>query len=123
MKNICKLRVNREGAFTVHPDNDASSRCGKLGTREYKYFVSIEATNRRLSPEGYVLENGIVEKYFLNTYHEKTMACPSCEQMAQDAIEYFREKFQMKGSPELTRIYVRIHGTPVSFIEGEWVST
>lgn len=120
MKEICKLRINREGSFSVTPAEGAETQCGTVGKRDYTYFVSIEATNRRLTPEGYVMENGLTDEYFQKTYNGKTMVCPSCEQMAQDAIEYFRSKFDYEGAPELTRIYVRINGTPFSFIEGEW---
>jgi hypothetical protein len=123
-----RLRINREGTFRVHADAEHPSQCGATGTKEYRYFASIEATNRNLTSEGFVMENQWVDDYFQDCYGEngaKKLPCDSCENMAQRAIVHFLQMFSVEPELkqiELTRILVRIHGSPVSFIEGEWKS-
>lgn len=123
MKPEILLRINREGEFNTQEHQDTDSQCGKVGARSYKYFVSIEASNRKLTKEGFVMENLWVDEYFKKRYQEGDGKCPSCEDMAQEAISHFRNLFdtkeELKGV-DLRRIFVRIHGSPVSFIEGEW---
>lgn len=118
-----KLRINREGEFIAHAGSETDSQCGKKGTRRYRFFVSIEASNAKLTNEGFLMENLWVADYFRERYEEKTGECTSCEDMAQTAVEHFLDLFQSK--EELagivpTRILVRIHGSDVSFIEAEW---
>src|SRR5262245_40668250 len=86
----CLLRINREGEFKgMRP---SLQQCGKVGQVDYRYFVTIEATNKHLTPEGYVMENRWVESYFQNRYGPRRN-CPSCEEMAQNAVDYFRKLF------------------------------
>lgn len=120
------LRINREGEFSVDTSQRSPQQCGKVGQQLYKYFCTIEATNKSLTPEGYVMENLWTDQYFQDTYGSTAgdmIPVPSCEQMAMEAVQYFRNLF--KKHPDLQkvdvqRIYVRIHGSPVSFIEAEW---
>lgn len=117
------LRINRNGEFIAQVGSDTPSQCGKPGARNYKYFVSIEASNKHLTPEGFVMENAWVDEYFQNTYAIIGRKCESCENMAEAAIVYFLNMFdryaQLK-NVDLRRILVRIHGSDFSFIEAEW---
>jgi hypothetical protein len=121
MKSNCVLRINREGVFTVHYISDPRSQCGSIGQQRYKYFVSIEASNRWLTKEGYLMENGLVGEYFDRVYTGEKRSCVSCEVMAQRAVDTFR-RMVMQENPrcDLRRILVRLHGSPFSFIEAEW---
>ena len=122
-RDIIALRINREGKFIVDPDAETDGQCGFTGARMYRYFVSIEADNSKLTPEGFVMENQWVDDYFQYTYMRKGVKAPSCEEMAQAAIHHFRNVFATHKDLEgvnLRRILVRIHGSDVSFIEGEW---
>lgn len=113
------LRVNREGKMKVNRrDSTTPSQCGKIGQTTYRYFVAIEGTSDGLDENGYLVDNAVIAEYFKETYEKKGSPCPSCEVMAQDAIEYFRKVG--KSSVKITRVYVRIHGSDISFIEGEW---
>lgn len=123
------LRINREGEFFATPAQETESQCGKVGAAHYRYFVTIEATNKKLTKEGFVMENLWVEEYFQNRYIRDQQACASCEDMAQEAVMYFLHLFgRVEGKDadpalegvDLRRVYVRIHGSPVSFIEAEW---
>lgn len=120
------LRVNRAGEFTVYASVAKPTRCGTMETMKYKYFVTIEATNESLTPEGYVMENSLCDSYFQKTYTNNPEAnCESCESMAQDAVEHFLKAFKKNFDTyevQLRRIYVRIHGSDFSYIEAEWKS-
>lgn len=121
--SLCSLRINREGEFKVRLGM-FEGQCGRQGQTDYKFFVSIQATNRHLTKEGFVMENMWVADYFEDTYSkDEELIVPSCEEMAQRAVDHFREVFatnpELKGV-ELERILVRIYGTKVSFIEAEW---
>lgn len=86
--------------------------------------MSITAKNNALTREGYVMENQWVDDYFQGEYTQAPNPdAVSCEEMSQRAVEFFIARFY--GDDELsnvdvTRIYVRIHGSPISFIEAEW---
>lgn len=67
------------------------------------------------------MENTLVDKYFQEKYNDKKMKCDSCEAMAQRAIDDLRRLVRAQNPKiELTRIYVRLHGSEASFIEAEW---
>lgn len=120
-----KLSINRSGEFITHQDSDHPQQCGKVGARHYKYFVSITASNKKLSKDGFVMDNLWVDEYFQLCYGENKlrMKCDSCENMAQRAVDYFHHVFEnheeVRGV-EVLRIYVRINGSDISFIEAEW---
>lgn len=127
MKTEMILRINREGEFiAIHESQSTENQCGKPGAKKYRYFVTIEATNRRLTAQGFVMENLWVADYFRERYETRQEPCRSCEDMAQEAVRHFGDLFttveELKGV-DLRRIYVRIHGSDVSFIEAEWKNT
>lgn len=124
MKDFITLRINREGEFSVEDNQQTPNQCGKVRQQTYKYFCTIEATDRSLTKEGYVMENLWTDEYFQERYVGNGIPVPSCEKMATYAVEHFRHLFKIHPDlkkVDLQRIYVRIHGSPVSFIEAEWV--
>lgn len=117
------LSINREGEFIAQDDSATDNQCGATGARRYRYFVTIQANNDHLTKEGYVMENLWVAEYFKKRYEVDGDKCASCEDMAQTAVIYFLNLFKLKDElkgVEPVRIYVRIHGSDVSFIEAEW---
>lgn len=117
------LTINREGSFYVFYRQRTENQCGKEGQTTYKYFCSISASSLALTPEGYVMENLWTDQYFQDLYVNKGSPVPSCEQIAMDAVDHFRNLFKTHSDLKkvaVNRIYVRIHGTDVSFIECEW---
>lgn len=117
------LRINREGEFITTPAQNTQDQCGRQGAVRFRYFVSIEASNKKLTADGYVMENMWVADYFRIQYEEKRVPVGSCERVAQKAVAFFLNLFAthptQKGVKP-TRILVRIHGSDVSFIEAEW---
>lgn len=73
----------------VHAKNMVSNshKCAAMRTRTYEYRVKIEATDRHLSPEGYLLNNEHVASYFEGTFGVKAPRwdAMSCENMALKA--------------------------------------
>lgn len=119
------VSINREGRFTIpYSARRSYGQCGAEGATQYKYFVTIQASNTGLTSDGYVMENQYVDDYFQEEYtRNENPDAVSCEDMAQRAVEHFIARFY--GDPELMlvevqRIYVRIHGSDISFIEAEW---
>lgn len=127
MKNPITLRINRLGEFTVAEKARTEVQCGRPGATFYKYMITIEATNNVLTDDGFVMNDAWCDRYFQDTYNPvdgtSKDTCPSCEDMAQAAINYFIELFRTHPTlkaVDLQRIYVKIHGGEFSFIEGEW---
>lgn len=123
-----RLRVNREGEFLARSNSKSRNQCGTVGQRSYRYFVTIEATNKRLDRQGFVLDNALVHAYFTDCYcaTDSRSRVLSCEEMAQRAVGHFVELLLSEPDPkrriDLRRVYVRIHGSAVSFIEAEWLA-
>ena len=69
------------------------------------------------------MENMWVDDYFRDRYVLGDAKCASCEDMAQHAVNHFADLFANHADLDginVQRIYVRIHGSDVSFIEAEW---
>lgn len=118
MKNTCDLTINKEGQYTTFSESD--TQCGKTGEHSYRYFVSITATNKNLTEEGFVMDNKLIDDYFQQKYTKNKKICLSCEIMAMEAIESFKNLLAQLTKADVKRIYVRIYGTQTSFIEAEW---
>ncbi len=117
------LKITRESSFITLPSQDDTSQCGREGARSYKYKVTIEATDKYLTPQGFVMDNFHIWSYFNEKYVVKKTPCDSCEKMALEAIHHFRILFE--GTKELRpvdlrSIYVMISGAEGSSIEAEW---
>lgn len=119
------LSINRKGEFDIDVSQAHSSQCGRESITHYRYEVKIEAMNKDLSkPDMFVLDNGMVDRYFVEKYVEKQETCFSCEVMAVDAIRHFKSLFIGMDAPyryiDVRTIKVIIHGSDISFITGEW---
>lgn len=119
------VRVNREGSFEIQKDQlHMTANCGSSDRKNFRYEVMIEATNKHLTSDGFVMENGVIDEYFKNKYEVNKEPCKSCELIAMEALGNFLDMFNDASLPtagvEVKRILVRIHGATVSFIEAEW---
>lgn len=117
------MRINRHGEFTTKVTPGLEVQCGHVGATTYKYHVTIEATDSYMTQEGYVADNFEIFKYFQKFYANKDSTSDSCEMIAKKAVLYFLNLFLTKKElvpVDLRRIYVRIDGAEVSFIEADW---
>jgi len=115
------LTLEREGEFEPVNMVENSSRCGQLGLMHYRYFVRVEATDERLSPEGFVIENGRVHDYFLTRYCDpkKSFKAMSCERMAvKAAMEIGRTLVEEEIS--VTSVQVTIFGSNNARLTAVW---
>jgi hypothetical protein len=80
------LSLEREGEFEPVGMRENNHRCGPIGSMRYRYHVKIDATDESLSPEGFIIENGRVQEYFVSNYCSgKEWDALSCELMAARA--------------------------------------
>lgn len=97
-----KLFLNRSGRFEAKGLNIPPERpykCGNLDTLEYEYSVSIECDAKRLSPEGFVIENTRVHSYMVDTFgtEGRHWDAISCENMALKAANELCEALVTEG--------------------------
>src|SRR5271167_1369088 len=106
--NIC---LEREGEFDPVNMREHSNRCGQVGLMKYKYVVKVEATDEKLSSEGFVIENSRLHNYFLTRYCSgKPFIAVSCERMAiKAAMEIGRTL--VKENISVTTVQVTITGS------------
>lgn len=122
---VMTLSINREGMFTIpYSARRKEGQCGSEGATIYNYQVKITASNKSLTDAGYVMEIQYIDDYFQAEYTQNpNPEAVSCEDMAQRAVEFLVAKFyadEELAEVDLRKIYVRVSGSPISFIEAEW---
>jgi hypothetical protein len=86
------LQLLREGTFDAKGlviPAERPYKCGNLDTTSYAYAVRIKADGRKLTPEGFIIENTAIHGYFVQTFgtESKPWEAISCENMAQKAAD------------------------------------
>jgi len=115
------LSINREGTFSILAEQCCDTQCGFNNQTSYKYFVSIQGTGENVKqPEMFLLDNMVIRDYFQTRFIEERNTVKSCETVALDAVEHFRDMFVSTYGNDPKRILVRIHGAMESFIEATW---
>lgn len=121
MKGNLVLSVNRKGSFFIDESQCTESQCGYNTRRMYEWNVCIEATDKQLTIERFVIDNNELSKYFNEKYHVEKCKVISCEDVACEAVEYFKNIFKEKYPfIDLKRIKITISGAGESFITAEW---
>jgi hypothetical protein len=115
------LSLEREGEFVPVNMVENNTRCGQLGHMLYRYIVRVEATDERLSPEGFVIENGRLHNYFLTRYCDvkKKFNAVSCERMAVKAAHEIG-KTLLKEKISVTSVQVTIFGSNNARLTAIW---
>lgn len=85
-----RLFISRIGKFTVGSVGDDSTQCGFAGARELNYRVFIEGDCMKLTPEGFIIDNFAVQRYFDAKYGGHVDKFLSCEKIAIQAVKDFR---------------------------------
>ena len=117
-----KLVLSREGEFTpVNMKENPTDRCGQLGMKSYKYAVQVEATDEKLSPEGFVIENSRLHNYFLTRYCSgRPWNAISCERMAlKGAMEIGTQL--IKEGISVISVTCTVVGSNSAQIQATWV--
>lgn len=112
------LRINKTGSFIVEGSQFFESQCGFVGNKLYKFDVTVEAIDERLTPEGFVMDRILVNEYFDERYCVKKDTCHSCEIMAREAVEHFKAILNQTNI-SWTKVVVRLMGDENGFVEAE----
>jgi hypothetical protein len=95
-----------------------------MRTRTYPYEIAIEATDARLSPEGYVFNNERVQSYFDTRFGHKAKPWDaiSCENMALTAARELAQIMLNEGI-DVQCVECQILGSNGAQIRGIWNKT
>jgi hypothetical protein len=110
-----RLFMKRVGKFTVGQCQDDTTQCGFKGTRTLDYRVVIEGSPEHLTPEGFLIDNFAIQRYFDDTYKVVTHFL-SCERIALKAVADIR---RMVGTG-CKAVEVTVDGTGVAGLTAGW---
>jgi hypothetical protein len=116
------VRLVRSGRFnatrTMIPN---AHKCGSMGSKVYSYTVEIEATDSRLTAEGFILNNEVVGEYFEGKYgkHANKWEAVSCELMALTAAKELADIICSHGV-DCRKVHVSIKGSNGAIITASW---
>ena len=110
-----RLSMKRIGKFTIGECEDDTTQCGYKGTRTLDYAVLIEGSPERLTPEGFLIDNFAVQRYFDETY-KSVKQFVSCERIAMKAVSDIR---RMVGIG-VKAVSVTVDGTGKAGLTATW---
>lgn len=111
--------MHRFGEFEVKNPRNVESKCGLEGRFKYTYDVYITNDGTVLPPNGFIIDNNDIHKYFADTYEsEEPKDVPSCELMALIGLESVKALLPLE--LRINKVIVRIHGTQATYFEAEW---
>jgi len=116
------LRLERSGRFNASGSMIPNARkCGSMRSKVYSYTVRIEATDSRLTVEGFVLNNEVVGDYFDRKYGRSAPKwdAVSCELMALTAAKELADIICGQGV-DCRKVLVTITGSNGARITASW---
>jgi hypothetical protein len=112
------VSLERSGQFHARNMVPTPCKCASMRTKNYSYFVRINANDSHLSREGFVLNNEEIQTYFDRRFGKLAASWQgiSCELMA---LASARELCQMllREGIALYSVVVRIKGSNGAWIE------
>ena len=117
------VKLTRSGRFHASTMRPNPHKCAAMNTRTYPYWVSIEATDKVLSPEGFLFNNERIGEYFDNRFGHKAPAwdAVSCENMALTAAKELAQTMLNDGI-DVQCVECQILGSNGAEIKGIWQS-
>ena len=116
------LELRREGRFNSAKSMIPNTRkCGSMASKVYSYSVHVEATDERLTPEGFVLNNELIHTYFVGKFGPKAPKWDaiSCELMARTAANDLAEIIR-KANVDCLMVRVSLTGSNGATITATW---
>jgi hypothetical protein len=115
------VKLTRSGRFHALTMRPNPHKCAAMRTKTYPYWVSIEATDAKLSPEGYVFNNERIDEYFDARFGRNAPEwdAVSCEHMALTAAQEIAQIMQSEGIDVLC-VECQILGSNGAEIKGIW---
>lgn len=116
-----ELYLQRSGRFNAKHMRNNAHKCGSMSSRIYSYTVKIRATDRVLTPEGFVMNNELVAEYFAERFgvHAAPWDAVSCENMARIAAREIGERVCGQGV-DCQEVEVTITGSNGARITARW---
>jgi hypothetical protein len=116
------VKLTRSGRFHATSMRSNSHKCAAMRTRTYPYWVSIEGTDSKLSPEGYLFNNERVQEYFDSRFGSKAPEWDalSCENMALIAAREIAQIMLNEGI-DVQCVECQILGSNGAQIKGIWM--
>lgn len=116
-----RVKLTRSGRFYARTMRPNSHKCAFMRTRTYPWEVTIEATDRKLSKEGYLFNNERVATYFDSRFGH--LAAPwdaiSCENMALTACTELA-RIMLKEGIDVQCVECQILGSNGAQIRAIW---
>lgn len=115
------ISLTRSGKFHARTMRANPNKCAAMRTRNYPYTVRIEATDRKLSPEGYLFNNERISEYFDTRFGHLAPAwdAVSCEHMALTACRELAQIMLNEGI-DVQCVECLITGSNGAQIKGTW---
>jgi hypothetical protein len=112
------VSLERNGKFHAANMVATSCKCAAMRTKNYSYFVRINATDERLTREGFVMNNEEIQTYFDSKFGKlaPTWKGISCERMALTAAKELCARL-LSEQIDLHSVIVRIKGSNGAWIE------
>jgi hypothetical protein len=124
MDSSMLIKLTRSGRFHAKTMQSNPHKCAAMRTRTYAYWVSIEGTDSRLSPEGYLFNNERVQEYFDTRFGVKAPKWDaiSCELLALTAAKELAGIMLNEGI-DIQCVECQILGSNGAQIKGIWTPT
>jgi len=116
------IRLERSGRFDARRSMVPNRhKCGSMSSKVYTYHVRIEATDARLTVEGFLLNNEMIGTYFETKYGHKAKKwdAVSCELMALTAAKELADTICAQGI-DCRTVHVSITGSNGAKITASW---
>ena len=113
-----QLSLERGGRFVALRMRPNAHKCAAMRTKVYQYFVRVEATDEKLTAEGFVINNEEVQNYFDARFGRRAPEwdAMSCEMLALTAAREMCAKLLSEGIV-VHSVLCRIKGSNGAWIE------
>src|SRR5258707_19106 len=114
------VSLERGGRFRAVGMRPNAHKCAAMRTKIYPYQVRIDATDEKLTPEGYILDNALVQGYFDKRWGKDagTWEAVSCEVLAITAAKELCGMLMRQGV-SVRKVLCRIRGSNGAWIEAD----
>ncbi len=115
------VKLTRSGRFHARTMRRNEHKCAAMRTKTYPYEIAIEATDRSLSPEGYIFNNERIGAYFDSRFGENAEPwdAVSCENMALTAANELA-RIMLDEGIDVRRVECQILGSNGAKIRAIW---
>jgi hypothetical protein len=113
-----EISLERAGRFHAVGMKPNGHKCASMRTRTYPYFLKIDATDERLTKEGFVINNESIQSYFDKRWGVEAGVwdAVSCEVLAITSAKEICAML-LKQGVSVQRVLCRIRGSNNAWVE------